>query len=144
MRSAGSSAFWLATQTANSWNELDVFEIAGRAPGNPHRIFMDAHIFRVNGREINQSLTGILRTAQNMSEGFHIFGIAWTADAIDTYLDGQHVRHICNTSWHMPLRIILDAETQPEWWGLPAASDLPSTFQVDYIRVWRQETTAQK
>jgi beta-glucanase (GH16 family) len=140
MPSAGSSAFWLAGQTSRNWNEIDVFEIAARAPGDPHKIFMDAHVFRVNGREINQSLSGILPTNQNMSDGFHVFGLEWTADSIDTYLDGQHVRHICNTSWHMPLRIILDAETQPQWWGLPALSDLPSTYQIDYIRVWQRRS----
>lgn len=139
MPSAGSSGFWLASKTKRDWNEIDVFEIAGRAPGDPHQIYMNAHVFRANGKDVNQNIYGAMRISENMADDFHVYGVAWTASAIDTYLDGQHVRHICNTSWHMPLTILLDAETQTKWWGLPAVADLPSTFQVDYIRVWRQE-----
>jgi beta-glucanase (GH16 family) len=140
MPSAGSSAFWLAAETPQNWNEIDVFEMAGRAPGDPHKVFMDAHVFRSNGRTANMSLPGVMATAENMSDEFHVYGLDWSASSIEVYVDGRRVRHICNTSWHMPLKIILDAETQGKWWGLPSFRDLPSTFQVDYIRVWRHRT----
>jgi beta-glucanase (GH16 family) len=143
MPSAGSSAFWLANVTPKNWNEIDVFEIGGKAPGNPHKIFMDAHVFRRDGKDVKESISGSMITDQDMADGFHVFGMEWSAAAIDTYLDGRHVRHICNTSWHMPLRIILDAETQPSWWGLPSVKDLPSTFEVDYIRVWQHRSAVQ-
>jgi hypothetical protein len=32
-----------------------------------------------------------------------------------------------------------DSETMPEWFGLPEDKDLPSTYQVDYIRSWQHE-----
>jgi beta-glucanase (GH16 family) len=101
---------------------------------------MDAHVFRSNGRTANMSLPGVMATAENMSDEFHVYGLDWSASSIEVYVDGRRVRHIYNTSWHMPLKIILDAETQGKWWGLPSFRDLPSTFQVDYIRVWRQRT----
>jgi len=34
--------------------------------------------------------------------------------------------------------MILDAETQGDWWGLPKDSDLPSVFLIDYVRAWRK------
>jgi beta-glucanase (GH16 family) len=138
MPSAGSSAFWLAEQTPKDWNEIDVFEMAGKAPGDPHKMFMDAHVFRANGKALNEDLNGVMTVSRNMADDFHVYGVDWSPSSIDTYLDGRHVRHICNTSWHMPLRILLDAETQTKWWGLPPFSDLPSTFEIDYLRVWRR------
>jgi hypothetical protein len=36
-----------------------------------------------------------------------------------------------------PLHIIFDAEIMEKWDGLPNGEDLPSTFEVDYVRVWR-------
>ena len=138
MPSAGSSAFWLAAETPQNWNEIDVFEMAGRAPGDPHKVFMDTHVFRSNGRTVNMSLPGVMATEQNMADDFHVYGLDWNASSIEVYVDGRRVRHICNTSWHMPLRIILDAETQGKWWGLPPFRDLPSAFQVDYLRVWHR------
>ena len=143
MPSAGSSAFWLAAQTPRDWNEIDVFEIAGKKPGDPNKVFMNAHVFRANGKTLNRDTAGVMAVAQNMSEDFHVYGLDWSPSAIDIYLDGKYVRHICNTSWHMPLRILLDAETQTRWWGIPPFSDLPSTYEIDYLRVWKHATTEQ-
>ena len=36
-----------------------------------------------------------------------------------------------------PLHVIFDAEIMETWDGLPNPDDLPSTFEVDYVRVWR-------
>jgi hypothetical protein len=33
--------------------------------------------------------------------------------------------------------MIFDAEIMEKWDGLPDREDLPSTFEVDYVRVWR-------
>ena len=42
-----------------------------------------------------------------------------------------------NDFFKRPLHIIFDAEIMETWDGLPNPDDLPSTFQVDYLRVWR-------
>ena len=32
---------------------------------------------------------------------------------------------------------MLDCEIMSDWFGEPEAEDLPATFSVDYVRVWR-------
>jgi hypothetical protein len=34
--------------------------------------------------------------------------------------------------------MILDAETQVDWWGMPLDIDLPSVFTIDYVSAWKQ------
>ena len=37
-----------------------------------------------------------------------------------------------------PLHVGFDAEIMQSWVGLPQSADLPSTFYVDDVRVWRK------
>ena len=41
--------------------------------------------------------------------------------------------------WKEPLTINFDSETFPDWFGLPDPKDLPSVFEIDYIRVWEKK-----
>jgi hypothetical protein len=52
------------------------------------------------------------------------------------YFDGVLVRTVANTMWHQPLFLIFDSETMPDWFGMPADADLPSTFSIEYVRAW--------
>jgi beta-glucanase (GH16 family) len=140
MPSGASSAFWLAAQTPSDWNEIDVFEMGGKAPANPYQVFMTVHVFRVQGQSQVWSEAGVMNLLQSVAQNFHVYGLDWNSSSIDMYVDGQQVRHICNTNWTMPLNMIFDAETVPDWLGLPLFSDLPSTYQVDYVRVWKHAT----
>ena len=73
-----------------------------------------------------------------MVDGFHVYGLHWSPTSIDFYIDGRLHCHLKNTSWHTPATMILDAETQVDWWGMPLDSDLPSAFTIDYVRAWKQ------
>jgi beta-glucanase (GH16 family) len=137
MPSGASSAFWLAAQTPSDWNEIDVFEMGGKAPASPYQVFTNVHVFREQGQSHIWSEAGVTNVPQSVAGDFHVYGLDWNLSSIDMYVDGQQVRHICNTNWTTPLHVIFDAETVPDWWGLPLYSDLPSTYQVDYVRVWQ-------
>lgn len=54
-------------------------------------------------------------------------------------MDGEPVRQMENTRWHQPLYLNLDAETQPDWFGLPDDAELPAIFSIDYVRSWQRE-----
>ena len=32
-----------------------------------------------------------------------------------------------------------DSETMPTWFGMPKDEDLPSTYNIEYVRAWRHE-----
>ena len=58
-------------------------------------------------------------------------------DELVWYLDGKEVFRRKNDFFKRPLHIIFDAELMEKRDGLPDREDLPSTFVVDYVRVWR-------
>jgi beta-glucanase (GH16 family) len=138
MKSAGSSGFWLAHKDDENWNEIDIAEMGGSPPADPQRVFMSVHVFKKDGVDLKQQDIAAATLTSNVAEDFHIYGLRWTEKSLDFYIDGVLRRHLENTSWHSPATIILDAETQGDWWGLPQESDLPSVFAVDYVRVWKQ------
>ncbi len=140
MASAGSSAIWLAANQAGNTNEIDIAEMAGRAPANPHQVFMSLHVFQIAGAPASFHNRGVTSTDFNPSEGFHIYAVDWGPQFIDFYLDGRLKRRIANDRWFTPATLILDAEIQPNWFGLPADTDLPSTYTIDYVHTWQHRS----
>jgi len=68
---------------------------------------------------------------------YHTYGLLWTPTELVWYLDGKEVFRRKNDFFNRPLHIIFDAEIMEAWDGLPSVTDLPSNFQIDYVRVWR-------
>jgi beta-glucanase (GH16 family) len=143
MKSAGSSGFWFSAKDQDNWNEIDVAEMGGRPPGDPRRVFMSVHVFEQDGVKETQNETRGVAMRPSVADGFHVYGLHWSPTSIDFYIDGRLREHLKNTSWHTPATMILDAETQVDWWGMPLDSDLPSTFTIDYVRAWKQAATTQ-
>ncbi len=68
---------------------------------------------------------------------YHTFALAWTPDALRWYVDGKEVFARENDFFHRPLHIMLDCEIMDDWFGEPDPEDLPATFSIDYVRVWK-------
>lgn len=75
----------------------------------------------------------------DLTDDHHVYGLEWNEDLIRWYVDGEPVREMENTRWHQPLYLNLDAETQPDWFGLPDNAELPATFSIDYVRSWQRQ-----
>lgn len=153
MKSAGSSAFWLAYPAlTDPQTEIDVFEMGGKGHtpvegtfvSSNNRYNMDYHFFESPaspGREgYNRNATW---TAPfDFADDYHVYGLDWQADFIRWYVDGVLIRVEANLDHKYPMKIILDSEafwggtTDGGWFGYPVNSDLPSTFRIVYLRVW--------
>lgn len=48
------------------------------------------------------------------------------------------MREAKNTHWFFPMQINFDSEAMWNWFGVVDDADLPSTFSVDYLKVWRR------
>ncbi len=141
MHSAGSSSFWFAG-SSNDWRtEIDVYEIGGRAPGFERKYNMNVHVFRTPTETRHWSRHGEWIAPWNLVDDYHVYGLQWDPQAIQYYVDGVLVRRVQNTHWHQPLYMLFDSETMPDWFGLPRDEDLPSTYSVEYVRVWKNEKT---
>ncbi|MEI8294418.1 MAG: family 16 glycosylhydrolase [bacterium] len=138
MNSSGSSSFWFAGGTRDWGTEIDVFELGGNAPGFERSYNMNAHVWREGGKSEHWNTKGIWRAPWRFIDDFHVYGLEWSPQKLIYYVDGVPVRSLPNTHWHKPMRLILDSETFPDWFGLPKDQDLPSTFHVDYIRSWKR------
>lgn len=138
MSSAASSSFWFYNASADRWTEIDVFEIGARAKGFEKHVHMTVHVFHTPEIKEHHQITGTWVSDLPLDHGFRTYGLEWDAAEIRFYIDGALVRKGENRYWHQPLTLNFDSETMPDWLGLPLASELPATFQVDYVRAWQK------
>jgi len=138
MRSSGSSAFWFTYGDDQEATEIDVFEIGGGAPGFERKYNMNQHVFRTPTEKKHWSVGGVWMAPWNLADDFHTYGLEWDEKEISYYVDGVRVRRADGSHWHQALTVNFDSETMPTWFGLPDPKDLPSTFEIDYIRTWKK------
>ena len=155
MKAAVCNAFWLYDPLEESVKyregeyseEIDIFEVFGKAnkKENQRAYYAAVHRYQtpyveslVNKRKYKlENRYTRLEVDYDFHEDFHIYGLLWTPDELVWYLDGKEVFRRKNDFFKRPLHIIFDAEIMETWDGLPNPDDLPSTFEVDYVRVWR-------
>ena len=155
MKAAVCNAFWLYDPLDESIKyregeyseEIDIFEVFGKAnkKENQRAYYAAVHRYQtpyveslVNKRKYKlENRYTRLEVPYDFYEDFHVYGLLWTADELVWFLDGKEVFRRKNDFFKRPLHVIFDAEIMETWDGLPNLDDLPSTFEVDYVRVWR-------
>ena len=155
MKAAVCNAFWLYDPLDESIKyregeyseEIDIFEVFGKAnkKENQRAYYAAVHRYQtpyveslVNKRKYKlENRYTRLEVPYDFYEDFHVYGLLWTADELVWFLDGKEVFRRKNDFFKRPLHVIFDAEIMETWDGLPNVDNLPSTFEVDYVRVWR-------
>jgi beta-glucanase (GH16 family) len=139
MSSAGSSSFWFSGG-ADGWRtEIDVFEIGGGAPGYERNYHMNLHVFATPQEKVHWTCPARWIAPWDLAADYHVYGLEWAKEEMRYFVDGVLVRTAPNTHWHQPLYLDFDSETMPKWFGMPRDEDLPSVYDVEYVRVWKQE-----
>jgi beta-glucanase (GH16 family) len=136
MNSGGSSSFWFQGSTRDWVTEIDVFEIGGKARGFEKKLNITVHVFKTPTERKHWQVGDAWLSPWRLADDFHVYGLDWAKDELTFYVDGVPVRRIENTHWHQPLSLTFDSETMPDWFGMPVDADLPSTFDVEYVRAW--------
>ncbi len=140
MNSGGSSSFWFTKEDAPDWaTEIDVFEIGGKAKGFENKDNMTLHVWKTPRKKEHWSVGSAWKAPWRLADDFHVYGLDWSESELAYYVDGVVVHKVENTHWHQPLYLIFDSETMPEWFGMPDDADLPSTFDVEYVRTWKHK-----
>ena len=155
MKAAVCNAFWLYDPLEESIKyregeyseEIDIFEVFGKAnkKENKRAYYAAVHRYQTPYVEslVNKKKYKLeyrytrLEVPFDFYEDFHIYGLLWTENELVWFLDGKEVFRRKNDFFKRPLHIIFDAEIMQTWDGLPNIEDLPSTFEIDYVRVWR-------
>lgn len=141
MNSAGSSAFWLAwTGMADNATEIDIFEIGGKTKGavSDRRYNMNAHLWATPQSTEHIADGSTWTSPWRLADDFHVYGFDWQQDTLRWYVDGVLVRESKNAHFFFPMQIVFDSEAMWQWFGVVDDADLPSTFKVDYVKMWQR------
>ncbi len=136
-------AFWMLGSTIGEegWpkcGEIDILEYVGR---EPDMIFTTLHTQDSHGNSINTKKTKI----ENIEDGFHIYGIDWTKEKIEFFVDGNSVytfnpEEKNKDTWPFDKKfyLILNLAIGGNFGGsIIDDSNLPQNFYIDYIRVYQ-------
>ena len=122
-------AFWMMPVNYTSWpadGEIDIMEEVGYHPNYvSSSLHANAHVHTQ-----------------------HTYAILWTADNITTYVDGQvqlsyNNRGLGRDDWPYddPFYVILNLAWGGDWGGAQGVDEsaLPTTMEVDYVRVFQKK-----
>ena len=135
-------AIWMLGNDIDSkgWpacGEIDIMEYVGKKPSI---IYTSLHTSSSFGNTINSEKTSV----QNIEEGFHVYTMKWTKEAIVFFIDSKKVYEYTpkdknDKTWpyNKPFYMILNTAIGGNFGG-PEVDDsiFPKDFEIDYIRVY--------
>lgn len=122
--------------------EIDIMEYVGYEPKVTH-----TNIHTQNDYGYTNNKTSInIKTAE---EEFHIYGIIWTENAIQFYIDfPENIKNTYipnpktpdNWAYSQPFYLIMNFAVGGNWGGREGVDETiwPQTMEVDYVRVYKQ------
>lgn len=142
-------AFWMLGDNISSvgWpacGEVDVMENVGKTPGT---VYGSIHGTGFTGSLISNSYS--LPAGQNFGDAFHTYGIIWSPQKIEFYVDNPSNIYATETPADLPkgaiwpfdsgkFFFILNLAIGGAWPGSPdATTHFPAQMLVDYVRVYR-------
>lgn len=125
--------FWLMPQDKSWPPEIDVLEQIG---SQTNTNYMTLHY--LNGK--HHAFTPQTFTGPNFTSDFHTYGLEWQPDTLTWYIDGVQVATYTNKRYipNKPMYINVNLAVGGDFPGSPNfTTGFPSSFQVDYIKVWQ-------
>ncbi|WP_367754420.1 glycoside hydrolase family 16 protein [Flavobacterium sp. WC2421] len=136
-------AFWMLGSNIDEvgWpksGEIDILEYVGK---EPQMVYTTLHTQDSHGNSINSKKTKI----ECIEDGFHRFGIDWTKDKMDFYVDGiliytfyPEVKNEDTWPFDKPFYFLVNLAIGGNFGG-PEVDDaiFPKKFILDYIKVYQ-------
>lgn len=140
-------AIWTLGQNKNKvgWpqcGEIDLMEFVGMQPDLLH--------FNVHTKAFNHAIKTNKGTRLLVPEAwrdFHTYGLVWTPQQLDWYLDNKHVFTFANDGqgpdhwpFDFPQYLLLNLAIGGSWGGSKGIDDtiFPATYLIDYVRVYQK------
>lgn len=139
-------AFWMMPSAGGTWpdnGEIDIMEEVGY---QPNKIFSTIHCKRYNNT--GTSIEGSNKTISTAQKEFHTYGMEWTADKMDFYIDGVKFFTYKNDgkghdSWPFDAAFypILNLAWGGNWGGAQGIDEscLPAVYEIDYVRIFQKK-----
>ncbi len=131
-------AIWLLPR-GSAWpvgGEIDIMENVGN---DPYFVKGSYHYNWTPGTPITSNADYI--TGENFAANYHDYAVEWESDQIRFYVDGNLYHTVFNPVQPdpAPMSLILNLAVGGDWPGSPDGSTpFPSTFDIDYARVWQR------
>jgi beta-glucanase (GH16 family) len=122
--------------------EIDIMEHVGF---NKDSVFGSVHTQLFNHIIGTQTTKGLF--IQNPYTAFHVYGIEWSPEKIDFFIDGNKYlsfknQHLSVKEWPFdkPFYLILNVAVGGNWGGQQGVDEtvFPATMEVDYVRVYQR------
>lgn len=122
-------AFWMLPENGKWPPEIDILEAHGDKPRIAY------HSVHSTVQKAVTKTGAISGTGQD----YHLYGVLWTRQSLDYYIDGVKTVSLPTPSdMHQPMYLLANLAVGGRWPGNPdAATKLPATMQIDYIRAWK-------
>jgi beta-glucanase (GH16 family) len=133
-------AFWMMpTPYANGTyhdgdGEIDIMEQVGTDP-----TVTEAHLHH------NTTVGKSYDTRQDLSAGFHTYGLDWESDHLTWYFDGTPFYTVTANVPNVPEYVIFNLAIGDanSWPGAPTSSTpMPQSFQIDYVRLYEPSSSS--
>jgi beta-glucanase (GH16 family) len=129
-------AFWLLPASEESEPEIDVMEVLGDTPE-----LVRMHYHWRDGDDEERTI-GAEWAGADMSAGWHTFAVHWTPRRLRWFVDGLPRWTVTAERAELPDEPMYVLATLAVGGNYPGSPDdetaFPATFQIDYIRVWRE------
>lgn len=128
-------AFWLLPSSREWPPEIDIHEILGHTTSTVH---LTLHYKQPGFPHLSSGSSYI---GPDFSADFHTFAVLWEPQGITWYVDGVERYFVENDIPAQSMYIIANLAVGGDWPGSPDENTpFPSTYDIDYIRVWQNPT----
>lgn len=124
--------FWLLSQNKNWPPELDIAEFVGSNTNNVHQTLH----YNSGGHKSSSGYCG----GADFSADYHTYGIEWSPDKLVWYVDGNVCRTYTGEGIPQESMYLTATLAIGSAWtvGPDGSTPFPSTFDIDYIKVWQR------
>ena len=134
-------AFWLlTTHYVEDVPEIDVMEFLGQ---DKDTLYNTYHYFDIEDNYRKISTPSFQVFADDWTQDFHTFGMAWSPNEIIWYVDGEETHRVTDSDYiiaNQAMYLIANLAVGGNWPGSPDAStQFPATFEIDYIRAYERK-----
>lgn len=139
-------AFWMMPQNFNAWpgdGEIDIMEYAISTQGkdkSSSSIHCNAYNWPAGTQKTH------VQPVPNAATEFHVYALEWTAAEMKFYVDGKQHLTFKNegkgyNSWPFdaPFYLKFNMAWGGNMGGTTDSNGLPATYEVDYVRVFKQK-----
>ncbi len=140
-------AFWMLPKDFKNWpldGEIDIMEEVGYRPNwTSSAIHCQSYNHSIKTEKVGEQF---IETAQTE---FHIYALIWTEDCIECFVDGKSHFKFENdnngdkNTWpfNVPFYLKLNLAWGGNWGGSQGVDEsaLPTTYEVDYVRVYQKK-----